>query len=313
MRSYIDIEGSGEKVTIITSGLGDKVSPPSVATVKGSDLAELRFLTVENTGSGSVSVAILNINASVSLVFVTASVLNGGDAYGVYTFGSTRIKMQNLTATASGTVNCFGVYNSSSVITMSDVTATATSRTGGANSYGIYNSGSVPTMTNVTANAVGTDGGENSYGIYSSSASFTMKNVTASALGAKNNYGIYNHGIYSTTPTMTNVIASAYGGAGKINSYAVYNDSSSLTMTNVTAIASGASNNYGISNNTNGTIKINNSVIKAINTVDNNGTVQTFIGNSQLDGGWGFNNGTGSLTCVGVYGAAYLGLSSACN
>ena len=61
--------------------------------------------------------------------------------------------MNNVTATATGGTNNYGVRNVSSSPTMNNVTATAT---GGDFSYGVVNTSSSPTMNNVTATA--TDG-----------------------------------------------------------------------------------------------------------------------------------------------------------
>ena len=51
MKPYVDIEGAGEQVTRITYGGS---SNPDTGTVVGANDAELRFLTVENTGGGSL-------------------------------------------------------------------------------------------------------------------------------------------------------------------------------------------------------------------------------------------------------------------
>ena len=74
MKPFIDIEGSGEDVTKITA-IGAPINNPS-ATVFGASNAELRSLTVENTGGGlytatgidatSVSPNLLHVTISVS-------------------------------------------------------------------------------------------------------------------------------------------------------------------------------------------------------------------------------------------------------
>ena len=66
MKQYVDIEGSGEKTTKIT-GTVTAVWPPN-GTINGASNAELRFLTVENTGVGSVTSALVNSSASPSIL-----------------------------------------------------------------------------------------------------------------------------------------------------------------------------------------------------------------------------------------------------
>ena len=49
MKSYVDIEGCGEGITIISSSGGDETTP----TVKAASNSELRLLTVECSASGA--------------------------------------------------------------------------------------------------------------------------------------------------------------------------------------------------------------------------------------------------------------------
>ncbi len=111
MKPYVDIEGSGEKTTKIT---GTTSGWPPNGTINGASNAELRFLTVENTGAGGITSALVNSSASPSILHVTASVLGGTAGYAVCNMSSSPV-MTNVTATASeGTNNNYGVYNTSS-------------------------------------------------------------------------------------------------------------------------------------------------------------------------------------------------------
>ena len=278
MQAYIDIEGSGEKTTKITSALSSSAWPPDTATLTGASNAELRFLTVENTGAGSYTTAILNTSQSPSMLHVTATA-------------------------SGGTGGNYGVYNYASSPTMTNVTATVSGGTGG--NYGVYNYFiSSPAMTNMTATA---SGGTSSYGVFNySTSSPAMTNVTATASGGtSNNIGVSNN---TSSPTMTNVTATASGGADNIG---VSNSTSSPTMTNVTASGSGGGTyNYGVYNDTSGTVTINNSVIKGTtNSIDNGAGVTTLVGNTKLDG---VTSNAGTLTCAGVYNATYAFYPSTC-
>jgi hypothetical protein len=270
MQQFIDIEGSGENATIIQGSIASS----STGTVIGANNAEIRFLTVKNTGSGSDSSAIYNNSASP--------------------------KITNVSAIASGGS---GVHNNSSSPVMTNVTASAS---GGTVNRGVFNSGSSsPVMMNVAASALG---GNQSTGVSNSSSSPVMTNVRASASDGFFNVGVHNFN--SSSPVMMNVTATGSGGN---DSRGISNSSSSPLMTNVTACGSGGTDyNYGMYNVTSGLVKINHSIIRGnTRTIHNGSGVTTLIGNTQLDGGDVLNEGT--MTCAETYDGNYVSLSIACN
>ena len=299
MKPFVDLEGSGEKVTTITGAITSGSAVPSAGTVIGSDHAELRFLTVENTGTGIENIAILNLSSSPSISHVTANSIGTGGLscynYAVYNYTSSP-KMTNITATASGTFKIHTIHNESSSPTMANIEAIAKGVQGSDN-WAVYNNISSPVMSNVTASAIGSGGGGYNYGIYNANSSPSMMNIvaTASGAGTYSNTGIYND---FSSPRMLNIVATASGAS--INS-GIHNSWSSPTITNVTATGSGGVGT-GIFNLDSGTIKINHSVIMGTtNTINNGSGVTTFVGNSQLDGG--IVDNAGALTCVGSYNA----------
>ncbi len=328
MQPYVDIEGSGEKVTTITGAIASESWPPN-GTVNGANNAEIRLLTVSNAGVGSYATAMLNNGNSPAVTNVTATALGGTTTYGVINAGaSSKATMTNVTVTASGGTDSNGVYNNSSSPTMTNVTVTAS---GGFYSYGVHNTSSSPTMTTVTITASGAtsnnngvvnefsaspkmtnvaitaSGGTTTHGIASYSSSPTMTNVTITASGGTNNYGVYTSNIDSKA-TMTNVIATASGGT---NNYGVYNYNTSPIMTNVTVTAKEGTTNLGVFSTYGGTVKINHSVIRGTShTIYNQAGVTTMVGNTQLDGGAVDNAGT--LTCVGTYDGNYIALGTNC-
>ena len=98
MKQYVDMEGSGENTTIITGHIDSYTS----GVVQGASNAEIRFLTVRNTGGGSYAIAIYNTSASPKITNVTASASGGRcNNYGVYN-NSSSPTMTNVTASASG-------------------------------------------------------------------------------------------------------------------------------------------------------------------------------------------------------------------
>jgi len=182
MQPYVDIEGSGENVTTITSTHSSTVNDETSATVIGASDAELRFLTVENQGGSDISIAIY------SYFFVSPD-------------------LTNITASASGGANFnYGIRNDSSSPKMSHVTASAIGGVGSALNAGVSNTGYSSSMTDVTASA---SGGNNSAGIWQfSSYGGIMTNVTASASGGTDNYGMYN-----ISSTFVRMKSSSFSGA----------------------------------------------------------------------------------------------------
>jgi hypothetical protein len=133
MKSCVDIEGSGELATTITSPGGTLYY--ASATVNGASAAELRFLTVENTGGYSLAYAIYNSGASLRLTHVTATASGGSSSnIGVENYSSSPVVMTDVTATALGGSNSYGVYNASSWTKIQRSTLS-----GG--SYSVYNAG----------------------------------------------------------------------------------------------------------------------------------------------------------------------------
>ena len=276
MQAYVDIEGSGENVTKIRGNVAGITS----GLVKGVSNAELRDITVENSGAGVTKVAIFNLSASPKMMNVTAIASGGTNNYAVINDTSSSPVMTNFTATGSGGTNAnYGIYNdttSSPTIKNSVITGS-----GGTSTTGIYNfSNSSPTMTNVM--------------------------VTASG-GTTENYGVANDSSSSSAMTDVTVIAS-----GGIDTYGVFNYSSSPTMTNVTVTASGGTFSYGVYNLfSSSTVKIDHSVIKGTtNTIYNDSGNTIRVGNTRLDGGAVNNSGT--LTCAGVYDENYTFYASTC-
>ena len=189
MKQYVDVEGSGENNTKI-------VFPGSPAdntgTVRGENNAELRSLSVENTGGSSYAIAIYNYSTSASLLQVTATASGAPTSYGAY-----------------------GVYNHFSTPNMTNVTAKASGAL--TENAGVKNLASSPNMTNVTAQG---SGGNNAYGVFNSNSSPTLTNVNASGSGGTFTHG---YGFYNTSFSSPKIIGSILIGSGT-NSYGFFSD-----------------------------------------------------------------------------------------
>lgn len=135
MKPYVDIEGAGQLATKIThAGSGSNTA----GTVVTASNAELRSLTVENTGGAAYAIAIYN---------------NG-----------TWPRLTNITAAASGDNNISAAVFNSAAASPSISYATLTTSGAGFNHYTLYSVGSsTPTVSNSTITAVG--GGTNNYGV----------------------------------------------------------------------------------------------------------------------------------------------------
>ena len=184
MKEYVDIKGSGELNTRITYTGSSTLQ----GTLEGANNAELRSLTVENTGGALYTVAIYNNSNSPHVTKVTAIASGGTTNYGVYNNNSSSPVMTDVSASASGGSINYGVYNNnSSSPVMTDVSASAS---GGIN-YGVHNyDSSSPVITNLNVSA---SGGTHSYGVYNHSSSTTIRNSVVNASGATtHNSGIFN-------------------------------------------------------------------------------------------------------------------------
>jgi hypothetical protein len=112
MKPFVDIEGSGELATTITGVGGTNEAEGS--TLHGASNAELRFLTVENTGAAGTAfaIAIYNSTAALAMSHVTAEAVGNGadEAYGVFNRASAPT-MTESTVGASGAATSAGILN----------------------------------------------------------------------------------------------------------------------------------------------------------------------------------------------------------
>jgi len=277
MKDYVDIAGSGQTATTITATF----SAASTTTVRatGSMHAELRDLTIINTGGGAsgvnaVGVRVTNTtpNGALRITDVTVqasgAISGGATNYAVYVDASAPI-ITSLTASTSGNGNGVAFSNLNASPTMTDITAT-TSNTGIPNAA-VQNSGtSAPIMNHITALANGA--GFLNYGIFDQdSSSPRMDDVTATAINAGSNYGVG------------------------------HNSSGTATLTDVTAYAG-----YGVYVGS-GTVLIRDSFLTGfpISIYRAGGAVQ--VSDTELQ-----SPVNGLMTCINAYNTAYVELGLAC-
>ena len=143
MKPYVDIEGAGQNTTRITFGGSGTNTTGTVVTASN---AELRSLTVENTGGAAYAIAIYSNDASPRLTDITAI------------------------ASGDGNISAAVFCTASASPDISD--ATLVTAGAGSNHYSLYSVGSsTPTISNSTISASG--GSSNNYGVLSTVSSTT--------------------------------------------------------------------------------------------------------------------------------------------
>ncbi|HOP46152.1 MAG TPA: hypothetical protein PK874_00700 [Desulfobacteraceae bacterium] len=187
MKEYVDIEGSGELNTIITrTGAGNV----DAHTLLGANNAELRFLTVRNTGDGwGWAIAIRVENTAPRLIHVTAEAMGvgGGDIYGIYCLSGASPVMKDVTARATGGGQNFGIWTYGCNLVMDNVSGIANGITVSA---GMRIGNSNVTMIHCTSLATGGATSAGIFGTGSSQSTVNIDNCTISGSGGTNNYGI---------------------------------------------------------------------------------------------------------------------------
>jgi len=295
MKEHVDVEGSGENVTTISSSV-----TTFNGTVNGAGNSELRLLSVVNTTPG------IGIMSNQVTAFSISRVASKAAGYAVYNYYSD-VAMSDVTATGSGDQSLYphGVMNSRSYVTMADVIAVGIAAPGGENGTGVWNYGGHQVMTNVTAS--GSGGGNQNYGVRNTYCSPVMTNVDASATGTS----AYNQGVSFYAPgtaVMTNVAATASGGS---TNYAISIYDGTVRMSSVKAAAEGVANTYGLKiEGGGGKILIDRSTVEGTtNSIFGLAGPALRIGASKLVGGISV---LGGISCVGSYDGDYAPLDSFC-
>ncbi len=135
MEPYVDIEGSGERVTKIT-GLGfANIS----GVVWGADNAELRFLTVESVGGPSLtySTAVYNRYCAPSLLHITTLAYNSERTHGIYNYNASPT-ITSVRSNVWSNEYAYGIRDWTSSSTYNDVTISAYSSAGYAVGIRVY-------------------------------------------------------------------------------------------------------------------------------------------------------------------------------
>ncbi len=312
MKPFVDIQGSGESTTKITSYNTDA----STGTVTGASNAELRFLTVENAGSGdqySVQVAFYNENTdSMRLTHVTLTTYSnvGNTLDGIASSNATNLTLSNVS------INCLeapnepltqyyinGIATNSDTLTLKDVSInipTPQQDSDFSNASGIYVRGSSLTLTNSTIMISGAV--HETYGLkIDASISTTLMGVMISLSGQANNSGVQSSDNSSLTIDHSVFNLTGYGNQGVhiLNSHSSQRHLVNINSSVITA--NGQVDNVGLESDQDADITylVNNSQITgSTNTILISGIAIARIGSSQLSGGPVTGD---TVTCIGDY------------
>ena len=162
--------------------------------------AELRFLTVENTGGNIYGVGVYNASTSYFYLFkVLVTVSGAAQHYAVYNSGVTNSTFTNSALAATGEQGdlSYGIYNSNSSVT---VQYSQVSALGGSSNYGIYNVGASGAYTVIVRDSQITG----STATLRNDTAYTMR-VAVSQLsgGAVSGSGITCAGVYDENYTFS--------------------------------------------------------------------------------------------------------------
>jgi hypothetical protein len=183
MKQYVDIEGSGELATIITT-------TGFFSVLVGANNAEVRSLTVRNTGSTGQGAGISNNSASPRIRQVTVAVSGSTtEGFGISNSSSSPA-ISNVTVTCSGGTGCTGIANTSGsapVIQNSSIVAS-----GSPSAVGIGSSTSMVTITNSKISGVTFSVSTQTSGTTLVAVSQLVGSADANGTGTNTCVGAYN-------------------------------------------------------------------------------------------------------------------------
>lgn len=292
MKPYVDIEGSGESVTKITGAIYF-TSAPVLAVVLGAPNAELRSLTVENTGGNGYVATIWNDNYTQNTMRITdVTVIATGGIENEAITNNSPATIRNATIKASGATNCnWGIVDDGS----SFISNVAVVLSGEACNIGIRTGAGAYTV--IENSSISVTGGSTFNVGFEAYASPKVTNVTITASGAGTSYGIRFMGWCSDcsfpAAVLNGVRVDALTGIGLVIS-----EPNTPPLEISESRINGAT---GIS--TENLVKFKNSTISGSTNaiVESSGT--TLIAYTEVDGT--INKYGGTLRCIGVYNPNY--------
>ena len=292
MKPFVDIEGSGEGVTIVRSTV------ESTGTIAGAANAELRSLTVENTAA-VLAIALRNDAAGFRAAHVTCRAATAGNATAIAQNSTGDVTLRSVTAIATGD-DASGISSRGGLMT--DVVARATAIDG---AYAIFNAASNGELVNVVAEAKSE---RFAGGIRNEGGAPTLRNVRAFARGDSIAEGMVN-GAGSGARVFGGVIRAV---ADTDFAVGVSNEFSSAVLQDVDVTAESPSGAFGVSNQFSGAPRLERATVRAtaaghgIGVLTDGGVSATVDASSVSGDEWSVANGFGSPATVTRVGASRL-------
>ena len=319
MRPYIDVEGSGEGVTIVQSTVN------TLGTVNGADHAELRRLTVLNTAP-THAIALRSLAAGFAASHVTCVARGGsGSSTGLANFGDGG-SFRDMVVRAEGSPVATGVSTDGGLLERVRAFASAADF-----AYGVFSAASAGEITEVTGEAIGAY----AVGFRNEAGGPLLRNVRASGRGTEISEGIVN-GAGSRARIQGAVIEVA-GGASFASG--VRNEFSSASISDAMITVEAPTSAFGVTSSFSGTPSLRNVTLRVTagghgvgvrsdqtqvsvegSTISADGfslenafgspTTSISVGASRLEGA--VQPSDGILRCAASYNQAYAPLGAGC-
>jgi hypothetical protein len=243
MRPYVDIQGSGQGVTVLKSTRDGAGFGPDAATLVGADNAELRHITVEASGLGGNWSHAIYTAAGTSFKNVTAISMDGQRSRGIFVDTGGRAIMIDVVMVASGASSSnigLDVYQG---VVFAD--GLFTDVTGGTAAKGILvtEAASEVQIENVTTHASG--GVSDTTGLETINSSATIEGLRSIVVSESATDGLECSGAGNTVRVLG---ATIYAESNGSNATGVYGSNCDLELRDavVDAVASGG-NAFGVS------------------------------------------------------------------
>lgn len=293
MKPYVDIEGSGEGVTVVRSTV------ELTGTIVGAANAELRSLTVENTAA-THAIALRNSASGFRAAHVTGKAATAGDATGIAQDSTGDVRLRSVTAIATG-FRATGINSRGGLLADAVASATAIDL-----AYAVFNASSSGELVDVVAEA---RSGRFAGGIRNEAGGPTLRNVRASATGDSIAEGMVNGG--GSAARVHGAVVRAV--AGTDFAVGVSNEFSSAVLQDVDVTAASDSGAFGISNQFSGAPRLLRATVRAtgggigIGVLTDGGVSATVESSSITGDGFSVANGFESAATVTHVGASRIG------
>jgi hypothetical protein len=285
MKSFVDIEGSGQVSTII-EGLGNSDGSYLTGIIQTAPQAELRNLEVASTGLGRTT------------------------SIGIYVPSGANSSIRDVTILAGGASNNWGIRSLSASPSIQNVTINVSA--GGSQSYGIGSTSSSanPTIKHTVINLTGS--GSYAYGLYSDGVSAPLDlrdlEISIAGSGLVGAYGFYIDNVGSGQTFL--LTGSTVNVSGATYNYGVvfYGGTSAVLNLKTTYLKASGTNSYGlyVASGSNGA-SLNHCEVTGTAAIQAY-TAPVYVGASRIAG-----TVTGATTCSGAYNGYYAALSTSCH